>query len=91
MLCALVHSGVTISFHLDPDSRKCIREEVHSDVLVVGEYTVSEIHGQKTNIEVCVCVCACVCVRVCVCVCVCVSVCLSVCVCKTLLQSYTGY
>ena len=53
VLCALVHHSVAISFHLDPDSRKCLREEVHSDVLVVGEYSLNEVHGQKTNIEVC--------------------------------------
>ena len=33
--------------------RKCIQEEVHKDVLVVGEYQVSDVDGQKTDILVC--------------------------------------
>ena len=48
----LPRSCESISFYLDPDSRKCIREEVHKDVLVVGEYELDEIPSQKTNIEV---------------------------------------
>ena len=56
VLCVLVQHCSGISFHLEPDTRKCLREEVHADVLVVGEYTLEEVHGQKTNIEVsCVC------------------------------------
>jgi hypothetical protein len=37
---------------LEPDSKKCIREEVHKDVLVVGNYEVEKISSQTTNIEV---------------------------------------
>ena len=50
LLCA----AQSISFMLDPDVRKCIQEEVHKDVLVVGEYKVSDVDGQKTDILVCV-------------------------------------
>ncbi|KAG9481691.1 transmembrane emp24 domain-containing protein 10 [Eleutherodactylus coqui] len=35
-----------ISFQLPPNGRKCLREEIHKDVLVTGEYDVSEPHGQ---------------------------------------------
>lgn len=42
----------SISFNLDPDSKKCIREEVHKDVLVVGQYDLEDIASQRTNIEV---------------------------------------
>ena len=46
-----------ISFSLEPDSRKCLREEVHKDVLVVGEYELEQSHSQRTDVEVRVCVC----------------------------------
>ena len=42
----------SISFDIVPDERKCVREEVHQDVLVVGDYTLSEIAGQRTDIMV---------------------------------------
>lgn len=52
LLCEIIQLCSSISFHLDADTRKCVREEVHADVLVVGEYALQEVHGQKTNIEV---------------------------------------
>lgn len=42
----------SITFNAVPDVRKCLREEVHKDVLVVGEYTLSNIAGQRTDITV---------------------------------------
>ncbi|KAJ7988639.1 hypothetical protein DPEC_G00311300 [Dallia pectoralis] len=33
-------------------SRKCLREEVHKDVLVTGEYEVSEQPNAKTNLKI---------------------------------------
>lgn len=42
----------SISFKVAPDVRKCLREEVHKDVLVVGEYTLSDLPGQRTDIVV---------------------------------------
>ncbi|XP_024881429.1 transmembrane emp24 domain-containing protein bai isoform X1 [Temnothorax curvispinosus] len=38
-----------IMFYLEPNSHKCLKEEVHANVLVTGEYEVSEAMGQKTN------------------------------------------
>ena len=52
VVCVMLQHCLGISFHLEPDARKCLREEVHADVLVVGEYSLEEVHGQKTNIEV---------------------------------------
>lgn len=52
LLSLLVQDGLCISFQLEPDSRKCIREEVHKDVLVVGEYDIEVVPSQKTSIEV---------------------------------------
>ncbi|XP_053330963.1 transmembrane emp24 domain-containing protein 10 [Spea bombifrons] len=43
LLCGAVQP---LSFPLQPNSRKCLREEIHKDVLVTGEYEVSEQHSQ---------------------------------------------
>lgn len=53
LVFGLLRASLSISFYLDPDSKKCIREEVHKDVLVVGDYEVEDSTSQKTNIEVC--------------------------------------
>lgn len=50
VLCTYSVRG--ISFHITPDERKCIREEVHRDVLVVGEYKLSEVPDQRTDLLV---------------------------------------
>ena len=49
---ACTYSTRGISFQISPDERKCIREEVHKDVLVVGEYKLSEVPNQRTDILV---------------------------------------
>ena len=53
-LCFLAFAGrgKAISFRLEPEVRKCVKEEVHKDVLVVGEYRLSEVAGQKTDLVV---------------------------------------
>ena len=53
-LAVLPGPGSPISFNVVPDVRKCLREEVHKDVLVVGEYKFSDVTGQRTDIMVCV-------------------------------------
>ena len=42
----------TLSFTLPPGQEKCLREEVHKDVLVTGEYRLSEAPHQKTHLTV---------------------------------------
>jgi hypothetical protein len=42
----------SLMFHLPPNQKKCLKEEIHKDVLVTGEYSVSEAPGQKTNLQV---------------------------------------
>ena len=39
-------------FHLPINSKKCLKEEIHKDVLVKGEYFVSEVVGHHTKLEV---------------------------------------
>ncbi|GBP51065.1 Transmembrane emp24 domain-containing protein bai [Eumeta japonica] len=36
-------------FSLTPNSQKCLKEELHANVLVAGEYEVSEIAGQRVD------------------------------------------
>lgn len=39
-------------FELQPNGRKCLREEVQKDVLVTGEFEISEVPGQRTDVKV---------------------------------------
>lgn len=41
-----------LSFTLPPGQEKCLREEVHKDVLVTGEYRLSDAPHQKTHLTV---------------------------------------
>jgi len=43
-----------LRFHLATGAanKKCLREEIHKDVLVSGEYELSDAPGQKTDIKV---------------------------------------
>ncbi|RLU18698.1 hypothetical protein DMN91_009055 [Ooceraea biroi] len=45
----LIAQAHGIMFYLEPNSHKCLKEEVHANVLVTGEYEVSEAIGQKTD------------------------------------------
>ncbi|XP_057381852.1 transmembrane emp24 domain-containing protein bai-like [Daphnia carinata] len=48
----LVSTVQGLMFELQPNGRKCLREEVQKDVLVTGEYEVSEVPGQRTDVKV---------------------------------------
>ncbi|XP_077995803.1 transmembrane emp24 domain-containing protein 10-like [Glandiceps talaboti] len=41
-----------LSFYLPVNMRKCLREEIHKDVLVTGDYELSDAPGQKTLLHV---------------------------------------
>ena len=34
---------------IDSVSRKCLKEEIHKDILVTGEFDVTEVQGQKVK------------------------------------------
>uniref|UniRef100_A0A671S2Q6 Transmembrane protein Tmp21-like n=1 Tax=Sinocyclocheilus anshuiensis TaxID=1608454 RepID=A0A671S2Q6_9TELE len=51
-LLFVVQSVVSISFYLPVRSRKCLREEIHKDVLVTGEYEIIEQPNTKTNLKI---------------------------------------
>lgn len=53
VLCTLCLVTIdAIRFHLSPNQKKCLREEIHKDVLVTGDYEVSDAPGQKANLMV---------------------------------------
>jgi len=53
-LLALLFCGLTDSlmFHLQPTGQKCLREEIHKDVLVSGDFEITEIPGQTIDLHV---------------------------------------
>ncbi|XP_059898561.1 transmembrane emp24 domain-containing protein 10 [Gadus macrocephalus] len=52
LLPVLIESVFSISFFLPVNSRKCLREEIHKDVLVTGEYEIGEQPNTKTNLKI---------------------------------------
>lgn len=52
VLCFMQIQVEGIMFNLPPNSQKCLKEEIHSNVLVTGEYEVSEAPGQRVDYTV---------------------------------------
>lgn len=53
VVMVMVAAGVEgIMFHLQPNTQKCFKEEIHKNVLVSGEYEVQEAPGQKVDLQV---------------------------------------
>ena len=48
-LCYFVTDIESLMFHLPPNGKKCLKEEIHKDVLVTGEYTMSETPDVHTT------------------------------------------
>ncbi|KAE9533537.1 hypothetical protein AGLY_009175 [Aphis glycines] len=46
---SLLSIGSCIRWHMQPNSRKCLREELRENVLVKGEYEVTEIDNQQVD------------------------------------------
>lgn len=42
----------SLFFYLAPNTKKCLKEEIHKDVLVTGDYDISEIEGFQADIKV---------------------------------------
>ena len=57
VLCALCLASIdALMFHISPNGgRKCLKEEIHKDVLVTGDYEVSDAPGQHAYLRVCHC------------------------------------
>merc|ERR1712018_1080592 len=41
-----------LMFHLEPNSRKCLKEEIHKGVLVTGDYDANQIPNQVVDLMV---------------------------------------
>jgi len=52
LLAFFATSGTGLMFQLPPNTQKCLREEVHKDVLVSGDYEISEVPGQTVDLHV---------------------------------------
>jgi p24 family protein delta-1 len=48
----LMSSIESLMFYLPVNQKKCLKEEIHKDILVKGDYFVSEIVGHHTKLEV---------------------------------------
>lgn len=55
-LLLVPRSVFAISFHLPVNSRKCLREEIHKDLLVTGAYEINDqsggVGGLRTHLKV---------------------------------------
>ena len=50
VLCSSMYLRVdSLMFHLEANARKCLAEEIRQNILVTGEYEVSEMPGQQVN------------------------------------------
>lgn len=49
---ALFSEVSALMFHLQPSGQKCLREEIHKDVLVSGDYEITEVPGQTVDLAV---------------------------------------
>jgi p24 family protein delta-1 len=53
IVCLCYVSSISaLMFHLPMNERKCLKEEIHKDILVKGDYFLTEILGHKTKLEV---------------------------------------
>ena len=52
LFCICLVSIDALRFQLPPNHKKCLKEEIHKDVLVTGEFELSEAPGQKTTLHV---------------------------------------
>lgn len=49
VLSVLWHGTNAIMWNLAPNTQKCLKEELHANVLVAGEYEVTEVAGQRVD------------------------------------------
>lgn len=52
ILLIIINYADCIMFSLPPNTLKCLREEIHKDVLVSGEFELTDAPGQHTNLHV---------------------------------------
>jgi len=52
LISCIILSVDCLMFNLEPNNRKCLKEEIHKGVLVTGEYEVNAIPGQSVDLIV---------------------------------------
>ncbi|CEF62134.1 Tmed10 protein [Strongyloides ratti] len=52
LIVALSHSIFGIRFYVKPNDKKCLKEEIHKNVLLTGEYNLHEAIGYTTTVHV---------------------------------------
>lgn len=52
LILLIVSRVQCIMWYQEPNSMKCLKEEIQGNVLVSGEYEVSEVPGQKIDFVV---------------------------------------
>ena len=49
LLALLLNLAMGMYFHLSPGHKKCIKEEIHKDVVVTGEFEAKESPGHRVS------------------------------------------
>jgi len=53
LICFILDNRVdALRFHLQPNTKRCLKEEMRKDVLVTGEYELTDAPGQRTDLAV---------------------------------------
>jgi len=52
LLMTSVDEARALRFHIQPNSKRCLKEEMRKDVLVTGEYELSDAPGQRTDLSI---------------------------------------
>lgn len=52
IIAACLASIDALMFHLSPNTKKCLKEEIHKDKLVTGDFELSDAPGQKAFLKV---------------------------------------
>jgi len=52
LMALCLHLNEAIMFSLQPNTVKCLREEIHKNILVYVDYNVIQAVGQKVDIRV---------------------------------------
>lgn len=53
IICLMPLSIQCLRFHLQPNTKRCLKEEMRKDVLVTGDYQLSDSPGVRTDLLVC--------------------------------------
>lgn len=49
VLCVIVYQANAVSFFIEPNMQKCLRDQVQAHQLVVMEFEVSDVPGQQID------------------------------------------